>query len=60
MIFVADGFLQKASIGIMGNVFVDILKGMWKAITMIVFIIALTKVMGCIGMTSVIEIPGQI
>ena len=44
----------------MGNVFVDILKGMWKAITMIVFIIALTKVMGCIGMTSVIEIPGQI
>lgn len=59
MIFIAGiigGILQKASAGTMGKVLVDTLKGMWKAIVTIVFIIALAKVMGYSGMTSSIAI----
>lgn len=55
MIFIAGvigGFLQKASIATMGRVLVNTIKGMWKAIITIVFIIALAKVMGYSGMTS--------
>lgn len=57
LIFVAaviGGILQKASVGTMGRVLVQTVKGMWKAIITIVFIIALAKVMGYSGMTSAI------
>lgn len=57
LIFIAGiigGFLQKASLGTMGRVLVQTVKGMWKAIITIVFIIALAKVMGYSGMTSAI------
>lgn len=59
MIFVAGvlgGFLQKASVGTMVRVLGNTIKGMWKAIITIVFIIALAKVMGYSGMTSAIAI----
>ena len=59
MLFLAGiigGFIQKASVGTMVTVFGRTLKGMWKAIATIVFIIALAKVMGYSGMTSSIAI----
>lgn len=57
MIFVAGvigGIFQKANAATMGRVLVQTIKGMWKAIITIVFIIALAKVMGYSGMTSAI------
>lgn len=59
MLFLAGiigGFIQKASVGTMVTVLGRTLKGMWKAIATIIFIIALAKVMGYSGMTSSIAI----
>ena len=49
---IIGGFIQKASVGTMCHVMGETLKGMWKAIATIVFIIAMAKVMGYSGMTS--------
>ena len=51
---IIGGFIQKASVGTMCRVMGQTLKGMWKAIATIVFIIAMAKVMGYSGMTSAI------
>lgn len=53
---VIGGFVQGASLATMGRVLGQTLKGMWKAIITIVFIVAVAKVMGYSGMTSSIAI----
>ncbi len=55
LIFIAGvigGLFQGASVGTLGKVLVKTIKGMWKAIVTIVFIVAMAKVMGYSGMTS--------
>lgn len=53
---IIGGFIQKASVGTMCRVMGNTIKGMWKAIATIIFIIAMAKVMGYSGMTSSIAI----
>ncbi|MDO4281351.1 MAG: L-lactate permease [Peptococcaceae bacterium] len=53
---IIGGFIQKASVGTMCKVMGQTLKGMWKAIATIIFIIAMAKVMGYSGMTSAIAV----